>query len=269
MRTVPVVLVHGNPETSAVWDLLLTSLGRVDVRRLSPPGFGAPLPPSFEATMIGYRDWLIGCLELLAQPVHLVGHDWGGLHVMNVAATRPDLLSSWVSDAAGIYHPGYTWHPLARIWQAPGAGEAWVQAAFTAPLRQRVDTMRDLLGVGAAGSTTSGQHVSGPGRIAERLAAGQDDAMGRAVLTLYRSAKQPAMVEAGRTLEAAAARPGLVIDATADDTTGTSATRSQVAQQSGASVARLDGLGHWWMVQDPHRAAQALSVFWHDVSENI
>jgi hypothetical protein len=24
----------------------------------------------------------------------------------------------------------------------------------------------------------------------------------------------------------------------------------------------LDGLGHWWMVQDPARAARALASFW-------
>lgn len=269
MQSIPVVLVHGNPETSAVWDLLLAALGRVDVLRLSPPGFGAPLPPSFEATMTGYRDWVIGRLELFGRPVHLVGHDWGGLHVLNVAAVRPDLLSSWVSDAAGVYHPTYAWHPLARIWQTPGAGEEWVHNAFTAPLQQRVDTMRELLGVGTADGPQSSQRISGPGRVAERVAAGQDEDMGRAILSLYRSARQPAMVEAGQTLEAAAARPGLVVDATADDTTGTSATRSQVAQVAGARVARLDRLGHWWMVQDPRRAARTLTAFWNHVSEDI
>jgi hypothetical protein len=39
-----VVLVHGNPETSAVWDPLRAALGRDDVICLSPPGFGAPTP---------------------------------------------------------------------------------------------------------------------------------------------------------------------------------------------------------------------------------
>ena len=39
-----VVLVHGNPETEAVWGPLVDALGRQDVVRLSPPGFGAPLP---------------------------------------------------------------------------------------------------------------------------------------------------------------------------------------------------------------------------------
>lgn len=40
----PAVFVHGNPETDAVWTPLLAELGRDDVVRLSPPGFGAPLP---------------------------------------------------------------------------------------------------------------------------------------------------------------------------------------------------------------------------------
>jgi pimeloyl-ACP methyl ester carboxylesterase len=39
-----VVLVHGNPETDAIWGPLVDALGRTDVVRLSPPGFGAPLP---------------------------------------------------------------------------------------------------------------------------------------------------------------------------------------------------------------------------------
>jgi pimeloyl-ACP methyl ester carboxylesterase len=39
-----VVLVHGNPETDAIWGPLVDALGRDDVVLLSPPGFGAPLP---------------------------------------------------------------------------------------------------------------------------------------------------------------------------------------------------------------------------------
>ena len=80
----PAVLVHGNPETDAVWDPLLAELGRDDVVCLSPPGFGA--------TVGEYRDWLVGELEAFDGPVDLVGHDWGGGHVVNVAMARPDLL---------------------------------------------------------------------------------------------------------------------------------------------------------------------------------
>ena len=36
-----IVLVHGNPETEAIWDDLVPHLRSDDVVRLSPPGFGS------------------------------------------------------------------------------------------------------------------------------------------------------------------------------------------------------------------------------------
>jgi len=75
-----VVLVHGNPETTAIWDPLLAALGRDDVETLSPPGFGAPVPEGFGATTDDYVAWLVGELEAKGAPVDLVGHDWGGGH---------------------------------------------------------------------------------------------------------------------------------------------------------------------------------------------
>ena len=110
----PAVLVHGNPETDAVWDPLLTELGRDGVVRLSPPGFGAPIPPGFGATVGEYRDWLVGRLEAFDGPVDLVGHDWGGGHVVNAAMSRPDLLRSWATDAIGLFDTDYVWHDLAQ-----------------------------------------------------------------------------------------------------------------------------------------------------------
>src|SRR5690242_18871292 len=96
-----VVLVHGNPETHAVWDLLVPHLDRGPVVRLAPPGFGAPVPEGSGPTLLEYRDWLIRALERLVAadgPVDLVGHDWGGGHVVNVATARPDMVRTWVSD---------------------------------------------------------------------------------------------------------------------------------------------------------------------------
>ena len=39
-----IVLVHGNPETEAIWDDLVPHLRSDDVVRLSPPGFGSAIP---------------------------------------------------------------------------------------------------------------------------------------------------------------------------------------------------------------------------------
>jgi len=63
-------------------------------------------------------------------------------------------------------------------------------------------------------------------------------------------------------MAAAAARPGLVIDATEDATTGSAEARARMAAAAGASTAHLKGAGHWWMVHDPRQAAGALTGFW-------
>lgn len=238
-----VVFVHGNPETATVWDLLAVRLAEAshdDQIRLSPPGFGAPVPAGFGATVMNYRDWLIAELEQIDAPVDLVGHDWGGGHVVNVAMTRPDLIRSWCSDAIGVFDPGYVWHELARIWQTAGEGEAWIARALAqAPVARAVRM------------TSRGMD---PG-IAAR--------MGECILRLYRSAKQPVMVELGVNLEAAAARPGLVMLATEDHVVGDDEQRRRSAARAGAGVEVLDGLGHWWMTQDDgRRGVAALTAFW-------
>jgi pimeloyl-ACP methyl ester carboxylesterase len=126
LSTMTVALVHGNPETDAIWGPLVDALGRDDVVRLSPPGFGAPLPDTFSATYLAYRDWLEDELEGLGEPVDVVGHDWGGGHVVNVVMHRPELVRSWATDVIGVFDPDYVWHELAQIWQTPGEGERWV-----------------------------------------------------------------------------------------------------------------------------------------------
>ncbi len=246
-----IVLVHGNPETTAIWDPLLASMGREDVVALSPPGFGAPVPDGFSATSDEYLTWLIGVLEALRDagrgPIDLVGHDWGGGHVQRLAAARPDLIRSWVTDIAGAADPEYVWHDLAQIWQKPGEGEALVEGMAALPLDDRI------AGFVAVGMT--------PGAAASCAAAAASPEMGRCILALYRSAAQPKMTEWGHDLEAAERRPGLVIIATDDHYTGGEVLARRSASRFGADVAVLEGLGHWWMLQDPARGAAALTSF--------
>ncbi|MFD2792410.1 alpha/beta fold hydrolase [Promicromonospora vindobonensis] len=248
-----VVLVHGAPETSAVWEPLvseLASLGRSDVVRLSPPGFGAPLPSDFGATVDDYRNWLIGELSAFEEPVDLVGHDWGGLHVLGVAMNRPDLLRSWVSDAVGVFEPDYEWHAQAQVWQTPDEGERVVDEIFSGDVEERT-------------ARVAGWGILQP--AAAGVAAGQGEEMGRAMLALYRSTPQPVMAEIGRNLSAAAARPGLAIIAAADDVVGTVDQRRSGAARAGARAEVLEGLNHWWMLEDPALGARVLSAFWESL----
>ena len=245
-----VVLVHGNPETDAVWDPLVELLGRDDVVRLSPPGFGAPLPDGWPATYLDYRDWLERELTRFARPVDLVGHDWGGGHVLNLVMHRPELVRSWVSDVVGLFDPDYVWHDLAQVWQTPGDGEKLVDDMMGASLEEQAQR---LMGLGLTPE------------VATKMAAGAGAEMGRAILRLYRSARQPAIAQAGRDLEKAAARPGLSVLATEDHYVGSAVIRRRAAERAGARTEVLEGLGHWWMVQDPALSAAVLARFWNSL----
>ncbi|WP_197379104.1 alpha/beta fold hydrolase [Mycolicibacterium mengxianglii] len=247
-----IVLVHGNPETDAIWGPLVDQLHRSEsfsdeVVLLSPPGFGAPMPDGFDATYLAYRGWLEEQLSGFAEPVDLVGHDWGGGHVVNLVMHRPELVRSWVSDVVGLFDADYVWHDLAQVWQKPGEGEQLIESMLGGTLADRVARSEGL---------------GWPTDVATAVAAGQNDEMKRAVLTLYRSAAQPALAELGRGLEGASARPGLAILATEDGFVGTDEMRRRAAGRAGARVEVLDGLGHWWMLEDPARGAAALTRFW-------
>ncbi|BBY60799.1 alpha/beta fold hydrolase [Mycolicibacterium sarraceniae] len=246
-----VVLVHGNPETDAIWGPLVAALGRDDVVRLSPPGFGAPVPADFPMTHLAYRDWLETELERFDTPVDLVGHDWGGGHVINAVMHRPELVRSWASDVLGILHPDYVWHDMAQVWQTPEAGEELVEVMIGGSVQDRAT---QLAGLGI------------PEGVAAELAVAQGPEMGRAILALYRSATQPAMADAGRSLGNAAARPGLSLLATEDTYVGSDELRRDAAARAGARTVVLGGLGHWWMLQDPARAAQVLTDFWSSLA---
>src|SRR4051794_8498389 len=242
-----VVLVHGNPETASVWDPLRAELRRDDVVALSPPGFGAPVPEGWGATSDEYLAWLIGEIEVLDGPIDLVGHDWGGGHVQRLAATRPDLIRSWVSDVAGIFDPEYVWHDFAQVWRTPGDGEAAIEAWQALPT---AELTANFIAVGLPEEAA---------RSAAGLMATPDT--GRCILALYRSASPPKLVEWGDALARAERRPALVIVASEDPYVGGEVLARRSAERCGAEVAVLDGLGHWWMLEDPGRGAAVLSEF--------
>lgn len=244
------VLVHGVPETPAVWGCLRSHLGRSDVVALRLPGFGSPRPPGFRAAKEDYVDWLEGELERLrAQgPVDLVGHDWGGGFVVRLVSARADLVRSWVTDAAGVGDGEFEWHQFARMWQTPGAGEDFWAQQLALPAVERGAALESL-GL--------------PHEEAVAMAGAVDRTMVDCILALYRSA-----VDVGREwapgFESVAA-PGLVIVPSEDPFLAAGPAR-RAARRAGATVAELQGLGHWWMVQDPARSAALLEEFWASLS---
>jgi pimeloyl-ACP methyl ester carboxylesterase len=65
-------------------------------------------------------------LERIDEPIDLVGHDWGGCHVVNAVMHRPDLVHSWATDVIGLFDRDYVWHDMAQAFQTPETGEQLV-----------------------------------------------------------------------------------------------------------------------------------------------
>ncbi len=185
-------------------------------------------------------------MSALDGPVDIVGHDWGGGHVFRLACERPELIRSWTTDIAGCFDPEYVWHDGAQPWQTPEVGEEAVAQMAGAPIEARAQRFESF-GLSADD--------------ARSMASAVNEDMARCILALYRSAAQPAMATWGELAPQAAAKPGLVIIPTEDQFTGGPVLAQRTAERAGAEVARLDGLGHWWMLEDADRGAAALAAF--------
>lgn len=239
-----VVFVHGVPETAALWDDLRSALGRSDTVALAMPGFGCACPDGFSATKETYVDWLIGEIVAMGEPVHLVGHDWGGGLTLRLACMRPNLVHSWVSDAAGVADVQFEWHEFAKVWQTPGAGEQFFRDQLAVPIEQRALTF-EALGVPPPRATT--------------MARWTDQTMADCILALYRSATNIGQEWAPGIRNIS--KPGLVV-IPEDDPFLVAETALRTAQRCGAQVEHLAGLGHWWVLQAPERGAEMLARFW-------
>ncbi|MGH3912024.1 MAG: alpha/beta fold hydrolase [Pseudonocardiaceae bacterium] len=246
----PVVLVHGVPELPTIWDPLRSRLQRSDVVAVQLPGFGTARPVGFGATKEEYVSWLVTELEGLGgeHPIDLVGHDWGGGFVVRLVSTRPDLVRSWVTDAAGVGDANFEWHEFAKIWQEPGAGEEFFERQLAQSVEERAAAFEQF-------------GVSHDQVLA--LAGGLDRTMADCILTLYRSAVDVGREWAPQFREIPAR--GLVVVPSEDPFLAADGARAAAAR-AGAEVAELVGLGHWWMLQDPAQGADLLGEFWASLS---
>ena len=239
-----IVLVHGVPETAAVWRKVQAALD-APATAVALPGFGSARPPAFGATADEYVAWLVEQIDGFDGPVDLVGHDWGALLAVRVATAFGDRLRSWAVDIGNVVHPGYVWHPFAQVWQQPAEGEAFLAAQQALPPADRADALAASMGLDEADAL--------------ELAAGQDEVMDRCILDLYRSAVPNVHARWGPWTPTAP--PGLVLHASADPFSDEALARESAAQL-GARVEVLEGAGHFWPYQAPEVGAAALQRFW-------
>jgi pimeloyl-ACP methyl ester carboxylesterase len=242
-----IVFLHGVPETAELWDKMRAEFEEETVA-LSLPGFGCARPSGFGATKDDYIDWLVAELATFDEPVDLVGHDWGALLTYRIATTRGDLLRSWTADCANGVHPRAKWHQYAQIWQTPGEGEAYFKAIHEAPIESMAEAYE-------------GFHLGHDDALT--LARWSDDTMGTCILDLYRSAT-PNVYESWGAQMGPTSAPGLVLFAELDSFSHEGMSH-EVAETLDAREATLEGVGHWWALEQPREAAAVIKDFIHSL----
>src|SRR5271155_5426435 len=101
-----VLLLHGFPDNAWTWEHQLLSLAREGYRAVAPllRGYAPSEVPSEAFDAEDITDDVCALIGALGErSAGVVGHDWGALATMNVAAMYPELVTRAVSVAAG--HP--------------------------------------------------------------------------------------------------------------------------------------------------------------------
>jgi pimeloyl-ACP methyl ester carboxylesterase len=103
-----VLLLHGFPDTHAVWRKQVGPLAAAGYRVVAPDlrGYGRTEAPGgvYDYTLDKLRSDVIALLDALAiDKVILVGHDWGGLIGWQIAALSPQRVERFVAMSTG--HP--------------------------------------------------------------------------------------------------------------------------------------------------------------------
>ena len=128
---VPAVYLHGVPTSSDDWLELLARTGGIapDLIGFGRSGKGGHLSYTVE----GLADFVE---PLLPDRFELVGHDWGGLVALELAARRPDRLRAIVLINPLPLVAGFEWPAPARWWRRPLIGELLMGATTKALLRR-------------------------------------------------------------------------------------------------------------------------------------
>jgi pimeloyl-ACP methyl ester carboxylesterase len=241
----PVLFLHGNPDTSDVWEAVADRLARQH-RCFAPdlPAFGrSESPASFDASLDGLATWvdrLVAALDL-TRPVDLVVHDFGGLFGIAWAVRYPDKVRR-LAILNTVFFPDYRWHFWARVWRTPMLGE--LSFALNSRLGMRLEMRR--------GSKRL------PAGYADRAYANMTRPMTRMVLQLYRATDPTAFAPWQDGLRALAERtPLIVLWGDRDPYIGPA-----FADRFGArEVHHFADAGHWLQLEEPDAVAAHLLGF--------
>lgn len=180
---VALLALHGFPQRCTSWTTVAQRLADVGIRTLAVDqrGYSAGARPGDIAAyaMPHLVADVVAVIEALGEPVHLVGHDWGGVVGWQVAARRPDLVRTWTAVST----------PNASAINEVLASDPEQRARFHYInfFRQEGTAERALLADGAAGlAAIYGGRVA-PERVADDVAFFAVPGVLTAALSWYRA----------------------------------------------------------------------------------
>jgi pimeloyl-ACP methyl ester carboxylesterase len=241
---VPVLMLHGNPDTHTVWAGLASRLTRRGALRcIAPdlPGFGASAAPDdLDCSLAAQSRHVAGLLDALSlERVHLVVHDIGGMYGLAFASEHPERLHT-LTIFNTSFHPDLRWHFWARMWRTPLVGEV-VMALGTETLFVR--------------ETRKGS----PGLTAEHtkaMWAAFTPQAKRMVLRFYRKMDPEGFHGWNERLRQTTARvPTRVLWGDLDPFSAPS-----MADRFGGEVEHHADAGHWPMIDKPDEVAAAVAA---------
>ena len=127
-----VLLLHGFPELSESWREVLPRLAEAGFRAVAPDlrGYGGTERPVRGYDLDTLAEDIAGLAEHLqpGRPVHVVGHDWGGIIAYHLAAMHPERVDRLVVINAP--HPGVM---RRRLWEPAQLKRSWYIFFFQLP----------------------------------------------------------------------------------------------------------------------------------------
>lgn len=243
-----VLLVHGYPESSAMWGRASDALAEAGWRAIAPdlPGYGdSELPAGHSGSWEEHVESLTQFVAALGlDGVVLVTHDWGVMVGLRWACDNPGAARALVISDGGFFSDR-RWHDLANVMRTPGEGEKLMDG-FTR------EGFEALLGQASAGMTSEA--------IGEYWKAFTTPERRAGHLALYRSGDFDKL-EPYDGCVAALGLPALVVWGAQDRFAGVKMGHRFHEELPDSELVVFDDAGHFVWEDEPEAAARALVGF--------
>jgi pimeloyl-ACP methyl ester carboxylesterase len=250
-KGVPVLLLHGTPNSGAMWEPFAE---RLSSPWFAPdlPGYGLserPPPDRFGYTPTAYADVVDALVdELGLETFDLVLHDWGAVGLIS-AQRRPERIRRLVAINVVPLGAGYRWHWISRHFWSRGLRGEVAMRTTTKP------AMALVLRQSRPG------HAAMPRDFVDEVWSHFDRGTREGILRLYRSAPTAVLDELGAGLGSLTC-PSLVIWGADDPWVPAVYGRRLAARLPASKWVEVPRAGHWPWIDRPavaDRAAAFLS----------